>query len=416
MRSGPIRGRGRKEVETITINGTQARPYYLKYLNKKKVLRYIQNVEGQSRATISKALKISKPTVSNLVDELLKEGWVTERESTFASSSGGRKPYRIYFNRNAKYIVGVDIGGTSTDIAVTNLEGELVSLTQFATQPCLQNDLIQTLTAKILNMLERNGIPHDKIMAVGVGVPGITDVEEGVVFEAPSLGWKNYALREKLSRQLPFPVYVDNDVNVAVLGEQWKGVAKNKQNVILITLGTGVGCGIILNGQLFRGSSYAAGEIGYMITDKNKAEQAYDPIFSGYGFLESHVGGPSIVKKMMLKLPSTERSVNETEWTAKKVFQEAMKGNTVALEVVDEAISHIAFALVNVISLFNPECVVLGGGISKSGHWFLPKVRKVIEKHLPLQTEVLVTELEHVSLIGAASLCLREHESLFKLD
>lgn len=391
----------------ITHDNTQARPNYLKYLNKKKVLTYIRDSEGQSRASISKALNISKPTVSNIVEELLTEGWITERESAFASASGGRKPYHLYFNRNAKYIVGIDIGGTSTDVGIMNLEGELVSLKQLSTQEYVQDDFTSAISSEVSRLIQKCGLSHKHIMAVGVGVPGITDVRNGAVFDAPSLGWKNYPLRDRLSERLALPVYVDNDVNVAVLGEQWKGAAKSKQNVILITLGTGVGCGIILNGRLYRGSSFAAGEIGYMITDKKRAE-AYDPVFSGYGFLESHVGGPSIVKKMADTQPERR------QWTAKDTFQAAMQGDELALNAVDEAVSHIAVALVNVIALFNPECVVLGGGISKSGAWFLPKIRGFIEKHLPFVTDVYVTHLEHVSLIGAAALCLREHDSPLK--
>lgn len=384
-------------------------------MNKKKILQYIKSVEGQSRAAISKALKISKPTVSSLVDELLQEGWITERESPFAGASGGRKPFLLYFNRHAQYIIGVDIGGTSTDIAVMNIAGDILAIKQLSTQTYLKSDVTQYLTDEIHMLLQNPGVEVDQVMAVGVGVPGITDVKRGIVFEAPSLGWKDYALRDLLSEKLSLPVYVDNDVNIAVLGEQWKGVAKDKKNVILITLGTGVGCGIILNGQLYRGSSYAAGEIGYMVTDKNRAEQSFEPTISGYGFLESHVGGPAIVQSFKAQLPEHSPLI-QNDWTAKQVFRAAREGNPLALNVVDEAISHVAYALVNVISLFNPECVVLGGGISNSGRWFLPKIRQVIERQLPHQTEVLITELEHVALIGAASLCLREHESLLKRD
>lgn len=400
-----------REVSIITTDRPQARPNYLKYLNKKKVLQHIRDVENQSRATISKQLNISKPTVSTIVEELLKEGWITEEESPVASASGGRKPYRIHFNRNAKYFIGVDIGGTSTDIALMNLEGEIVSRKQFNTQLRLRNNFVETLVSEIINLQKHNGLQNNRIMAVGIGVPGVTDVKRGLIVEAPSLGWENFPIKDKISQLLPFPIYVDNDVNIAVLGEQWKGVAKNKQNVILITLGTGVGCGIILNGQIYRGSSYAAGEVGYIITDRLKAEQGYDRVFSGYGFLESHVGGPAIVKKILEKRPNVPY-----QWTAKKVFQEAINGDPLALGVVNEAISHISYALVNVVALFNPECVVLGGGISKSSHWFLPKIRQILSEHLPSQTELLATELEHVSLMGAASLCLREHDSLLKAD
>ncbi|MFK4996904.1 ROK family protein [Bacillus sp. N9] len=135
-----------------------------------------------------------------------------------------------------------------------------------------------------MTLIINSGLEVEQIFGVGVGVPGITSVDDGIVFDAPSLGWKQYPLKQKLEKKLPFPVYIDNDVNVAVLGEKWKGAAKTKENMLLITLGTGVGCGMIINGRLYRGSTFAAGEIGYLVTDKNAAEGEYESIFSGYGF------------------------------------------------------------------------------------------------------------------------------------
>jgi glucokinase len=237
------------------------------------------------------------------------------------------------------------------------------------------------------------------------------------VLEAPSLGWVNFELRQELETQLDLPVYIDNDVNIAVLGEQWKGKAKDAEHVILITLGTGVGCGIIVNGQLYRGATFAAGEIGYMVTDKNEANEEYDHIFQGYGFLDSHVGGPSIVKRMQRKfneVGNKDHPLNNKKLSAKLIFQYAKENDSAALQVIDETIDHIGFALVNVICIFNPQCVILGGGISKSGDWFLPKLQKVIEKQLPLKTDIFITKLDRLSLLGAGALCLREHESLLK--
>src|SRR5699024_7270913 len=158
-------------------------------------------------------------------------------------------------------------------------------------------------------------------------------------------------LQEEIKKLLPLPIYIDNDVNVAALGEQWKGAGKNKNNILQITLGTGVGCGIIINGQLYRGSSYAAGEIGYMVTDKNVAENSYDSIFKGYGFLDSHVGGPSITNRMLKKLNKDEKNAND--WSAKKIFKLADEGNQLAQEVIQDALSHLSYGLINVITIVN---------------------------------------------------------------
>lgn len=383
----------------------------MKYINKKNVLHYIQNNEGHSRTNIATALSMSKPTISKLVDELISEGWVTEQESDQSSSLGGRRPYLLCFNSNAKYIFGVDIGGTTVEIALMNLNGQIMHKTSFPSQENL-NNLVVKIEKMINKMLYTHNIELDKILGMGIGVPGITDVNHGVVFDAPSLGWKQYPLQSKMEKLFPFPVYIDNDVNVAVLGEQWKGAGKNKTNILQITLGTGIGCGMIINGQLYRGSSFAAGEIGYMITDKNVAEKSYDTIFSGYGFLDSHVGGPSITKRMLKKLNKSDQYAKD--WSAKRIFKLAEEGDKLCQEVIQDALSHLTFGLINLITIVNPECVILGGGISRSLHRYLDQIKEKIEKHLPVKTEVTITQLENVALKGAGYLFLSEHDSILK--
>ncbi|KIL45790.1 ROK family transcriptional regulator [Jeotgalibacillus soli] len=399
----------------MTQNKTST-PNYLKYLNKKKVLRYIQQNKNVSRADVASALLISKPTVSSVVEELIAEGWVEERESDTANSAGGRKPIQLSFNANKQYIAAVDIGGTHVELGILNMNGELLIRDRFETQLSSET-LVDQICVRIQKIISKVYLTLENLMAIGVGAPGITDTRQGIVLEAPSLGWMNYPLKEEIEKSLNIPVYIDNDVNVSVLGEQWKGKAKEADNIILISLGTGVGCGIIVNGQLYRGSSFAAGEIGYMVTDKNEAKQGYNEIFEGYGFLDSHVGGPSIVQRMKTKLVTgkdNQNLRNHQELTAKHIFQLAKENNPAASEVIEETLDHIAFALVNVICIFNPQYVILGGGISKSGNWFLPKVQEILAEQLPFTTNISITELDGLSLIGAAALCLQEHDSILK--
>ncbi|WP_194842149.1 ROK family transcriptional regulator [Gracilibacillus salitolerans] len=385
----------------------------LKQINKKRVLHYIKKNGGYSRSDIAKGLLISKPTVSNIVDELLEEGLVREKESERASSAGGRKPYQIYFNQDAFYIVGIDIGGTSIEIAVMNLIGFITDKTSFDTQRYVEHNLVNKIATTVTELLEKNRIDVEKVYGVGVGVPGITDVEKGIVIDAPSIGWKNTPLKEQLESLLPYPVYIDNDVNVAALGEQWKGTGNTNKNFLMITLGTGIGCGLIINGELYRGSSYAAGEIGYMITDKVAAEEKYDYAFHGYGFLDSHVGGPSITRRMLRHLQENNR--DKKDLSAKKIFLMASEGDEAAIKIVNESVSHLAYALVNVISIVNPGLIILGGGISKSMNSYLTSLETTIEKHLPVKTDIVITNVEDVSLIGAGYLLLREHESILKV-
>lgn len=396
----------------ITIKETQVRSNNIKEFNRRKIIHYIKDNPGISRADISKALSISKPTVSGVVDELLEDGWIREKESAKASSSGGRKPYSIYFNQEMYYLISVDIGGTSVEIAIMDLEGKIKSKLAFETQPFAGDQLIPEIADRIKQLIRDHNLENNQIFGVGVGVPGITDVGNGVVVDAPSVNWKNISLQSKLEEFLPFPIYIDNDVNVAALGELWKGAGKADRNLLIITLGTGIGCGLIINGQLYRGSSYSAGEIGYMVTDKKTAEKKYDYTFSGYGFLDNHVGGPSIARRMVSK--SNESQGERGEWTAKKVFEMAGSKDEKAVEIINETLSHIAFALINVISIINPERIVLAGGISQSMNQYLPYLSSTIEKHVPVETELEITTVADVSLLGAGYLLLKEHESILK--
>ncbi|WP_067727644.1 ROK family transcriptional regulator [Oceanobacillus damuensis] len=384
-----------------------------KHMNKRKVLQYIQNKQGHSRSDIAKALKISKPTVSNIVDELLEEGWIREKESEKASSSGGRKPFRISFNENASYIVGIDIGGTSVEIAVLNLSGTIINKIAFDTQKHISENFVHTIADHVNNLLRECGFEIEHVLGVGIGVPGITDVENGIVVDAPTLNWKHTPLKSQLESLLKCPVYIDNDVNVAALGEWWKGAGETNNNILMITLGTGIGCGLIINGDLYRGASYAAGEIGYMVTDKDAAHKKYDQTFAGYGFLDNHVGGPSITKRMLHYLG--EKNNDSENWSAERIFQMAIAGDEIALKVINEFLSHLSYALINVISIINPQQVVLGGGISKSMDSFLPYLSATMKKHLPIQTEVSITTVEDVSLVGAGYLLLKEHDSILKV-
>ena len=396
------------------IESIQANPQYIKYLNKRKILHFLKENDGKSRSEIAKSLKISKPTVSKLVDELLSEDWLRAEECSIINSSGGRKPLKIHFNRNASYLIGIDIGGTTVELAVFNLVGEIKSKKSFDTQKSiLDGNFIQVISKYIEELITKSGLQEENILGVGIGVPGMTDVDRGVVLDAPSLGWKDFPLKQKLETFLSFPVYIDNDVNFSVLGEQWKGAGKNKDNILKITLGTGIGCGMIINGQLYRGSSFAAGEIGYMITEKSAAQKHYASIFSGYGFLDNHVGGPSITNRMLKHL--RQDAEVKGEWSAKRIMTLAKNGDDVALEIVRDAFSHLTFALINVIAIVNPECIVLGGGLSKSMDFLLPEIVRDIEKHLPVKTEISITKLENISLLGAAFLLLKEHESILKV-
>lgn len=240
------------------------------------------------------------------------------------------------------------------------------------------------------------------ILGLGVGVPGITNVEEGLVIEAPALEWEHFPVREKLQETFDFPIYVDNDVNSVVLGEHWKGAANDKTNLIYIAIGTGIGSGIIINGELYRGSNYSAGEMGYIVTDRENVEK-YKPVYEGYGYLEGVASGSSISHRLSSRLG---RAV-----TAKEAFELYAENDADAVSVIDFAIDNLGIGIANYVSLFDPEVVILGGGVSKSFQLVSEQLIDIIRQHTPQRCEVVQTTLgEEAGIIGAVALFLEEHD------
>ncbi|MEH7113367.1 ROK family transcriptional regulator [Neobacillus niacini] len=386
--------------------------------NKKMVLQCIKNYQPISRAEIAEKLHFSKPTVSLMIDELVRENWVYEKGIGESSSQGGRRPIHLYFNEKAAYVIGVDIGGTKVKIAISNLGGKIICASSFNTRKQLENGLLKQIQKEILEMIQRNQLDKSLILGMGVGVPGITETKTGVVVEAPSLKWVRYPFLTEAERFFSFPVYVDNDVNIAVLGEQWLGRAKNKENVLFISVGTGIGSGIIIHNQLYRGSSYASGELGYMVTDKNDMKNEFKPIFHRYGYLESVAGGKAIGKKFTELVQQDKghplyTEAAETELTGEQAFLLAKAGDLTALTVVSDAIEHLAYGIINAATLLNPEVVILDGGVMKSADFILPRLKKIVHQYLPSSVDIFQSQLgENAGVLGAVSLFLREYDSI----
>ncbi|SEH43044.1 glucokinase [Halobacillus karajensis] len=380
---------------------------YIKNMNKKLVLKCIRDHEPISRSEISKRIHMSKPSVSLLVENLIQEGWVLETGTGESTISGGRKPVQLVFNPKSFYVIGVDIGGTKVSSGITCLNGHIYAYREFATKDYLEKDILERLYEDVNRMVEELHLTDHDIMGMGIGVPGVTNVKEGIVVDAPSMKWRNFPIRERVSQNFSFPVFVENDVNTSVLGEQWLGAGKSLENIIYIAVGTGIGSGMILNGKLFRGSSYSAGEMGYLVTDARKAKD-YQPTIEGYGFLESIASGTSIGKRLS--------SLKSEHVTAKEAFELRRQGDKDAIEIVDSAIEHLGFGIANYISLFDPELVIIGGGVSGSFEEYEQTISKIIDEFTPKSCQVVPSTFgREAGVVGAVALFLKENESVIQI-
>ncbi|MBA9025587.1 MULTISPECIES: ROK family transcriptional regulator [Bacillaceae] len=396
-------------------------PSHLKFVNKKRIIQCIKGCSPISRAEIASMLGLSKPTVSQLVDELIYESWVVEKGIGESSAQGGRRPIQLFFNERKAFIIGADIGGTKVKIVLCDLNGNILAETSFSTTAYLQTGLLKQMAIETDRLLAKNQIAKERILGMGVGIPGITETKSGLVMEAPSLGWIQYPFIAEAKRYFDFPIYIDNDVNVAALGEQWLGNAKNKRNVLFIAVGTGIGSGIILNNQLFRGASSAAGEMGYMVTNKEDMKREFKPIFHRYGYLESVAGGKSIGAQFTKAVQANpEHALYElarsSELAGEEAFLFAKKGDVAAIAIINEAIEHLAYAIVNATSLLNPEIVILGGGVLNSAAYIVPRIQEIVDHYLPSLVELTTSKLgENAGVLGAVSLFLREYESILNV-
>lgn len=275
-----------------------------------------------------------------------------------------------------KYGFGVDVGGTSVKMGFFETDGKLLDKWEIRTNTNDKGkEILPDIARAIDNKLAQEGINKNDVEGVGIGVPGPVRTD-GVVNICVNLGWGVINVAEELSGMTGLKVKVGNDANVAALGEMWQGGAKGSSDVILVTLGTGVGGGIIVDGKIVAGFDGAGGEIGHITVNNDEIE----PCNCGqYGCLEQYTSATGIVRMAKRKLAKTADDTKLRSYTrlsAKDVFDEAKKGDEVALGLVDDLGEILGSALSNMACVVNPEVIVIGGGVSKAGQILIDTIQK----------------------------------------
>jgi glucokinase len=301
--------------------------------------------------------------------------------------------------------IGVDIGGSHISAALVNSNGKVITkkVISFLLPPDGKKGLFiieQLIHEVVYARLAR----LDSIIGVGVSCPGSIDFQQGVVIaDSPNLiGWKGTRIRQALETTFKIPVVIDNDANLAVWGEKYWGAGKNSRNLICLTLGTGVGGGIIINNKIYRGSHFYAGEIGHM---KIKPD---GPLCScgSRGCLEALVGAGAIVREFIK--PKTTSTIS-SQITAKTVFDAARRGNKTARKVVYQTVCYLGYAIASLVNIFDPEIIVLGGGVAQAGNILFQPIREMVNANImphPLRDVRIVTAKlgENAGLLGAVAL------------
>lgn len=317
-------------------------------------------------------------------------------------------------------ILGIDLGGTTAKFAILTLDGEIQQKWSIKTNVLDDGiHIVNDIIASIKHRMDLYQMAKDDFIGIGMGSPGVIDREKGTVIGAYNLNWATLQpVKEKIEKELGIPFTIDNDANCAALGERWKGAGENNPDVTFITLGTGVGGGIISEGNLLHGVAGAAGEIGHITVDPNGFEctcgkrGCLETVASATGVvrvarqMSEEFAGDSVIKSMI---------DDGQDVTSKDIFDAAKEGDHFSLLVVDKVCFYLGLATGNIGNMLNPSDIVIGGGVSAAGDFLLDRVQNYFNQFTFPQihetTHLKLAQLGNdAGVIGAASLALQFQE------
>ncbi|WP_258171177.1 ROK family protein [Paenibacillus sp. R14(2021)] len=317
----------------------------------------------------------------------------------------------MHKGEEAGLTAGIDVGGTKTLICIAGASGQIRLKKKVATQREADPDrFFNWLFDELNDLLSEDGSDIERLTGIGIGFPGVISKDAGVLSGAPAFGWPAVDIRPVIAHYYKGPVYLDNDVNLAALGELWQGSARGMKHVALVTVGTGIGSALILNGELYAGADGASGEIGNWIVDADAETDGMENDGEAFGPFEKAASGTGIGEAARKYFRVTDRSSKVLDLAggqadgidARHVLQAAAEGDESALSIMERPLSCMAVVIANMVSLLNPEVVVLGGGVVDSGDYYIHQVRERAAKLTPNPIRIVRAELgNEAGAIGA---------------
>lgn len=387
----------------------------MKSMNRSLILNIIREKGPISRAEIAKLTKLTPPTVSNLVKELLQAEIVIEQR--LGESSGGRKPTMLTLNSEMFHVIGLDIGSHDLKIILTTITGKIFKKRVVPIPEEITNDLLlQLMVESIRSLTDADDIDDSKIIGIGVGMHGIVDVEKGISVLAPNLNLKNIPIKAVLEKEFNMIVKVENDARAMGLGELWFGHGAGVNSFVSINIGRGIGAGIVMNGKLYHGSHCISGEIGHMVIDLNGPKCTC----GNYGCLQTFASGPSIVENVKKELRLGHGSLleersgqNFEKITGEMVYEAALQKDSLSINALNQAGRYLGVGITNLIHIINPERIILGGGVTNAKEFIFESILKTVRQRaltdLAKQTEIIVSNFgDDATAMGAVALILVE--------
>jgi predicted NBD/HSP70 family sugar kinase len=383
-------------------------------LYRKKIVKHLYFSNMLSCADLSDKINKSLPVTTKMLGKLIEEGWVTE--TGFAASTGGRRAVMYALKPDVLYVVSVAMDQLITRIAILNMQNNQVTATEIFELPLPRNpQALATLTEKIDEVISRSGISKNNIAGVGIGMPGFVDAIQGLnyTFLEPEQG----TLTQYISSKIKLPVFIDNDSRLIALAELMFGSARGKKNAMVINVGWGVGLGMILNGELFRGHNGFAGEFSHIPLFLNNKLCSCGKS----GCLETETSLLVVIEKANKGLKEgkisllKELSVEHAEQAFQEIIRAASKGDKFAVELLSQSGYNIGRGVAILIHLLNPELVILSGRGSSAGKIWQAPIQQALNEHciprLASNTEIEISSLGHqAEITGAAALVMENFE------
>jgi len=394
---------------------------YINKLNTVRILSLIRSGERISRAEITKASGLSAPTVSRIVEHLIADGLV--RETGAGKSSGGRRPTLLEFSGHDNCIIGIDLGTTNILGVLADLNADIIYEVKQPTQVEEGFQRIMERTSGVITELQNHLNSRTKrICGIGMAVAGLINREKKIVEFSPDFHWHEVDVIGELSKRHDLPIVFDNVTRVMALGELWYGIGRQLKNFICINVGYGIGAGIIIGGKPFYGPTGMSGEFGHTTLEKDSDIQCD---CGNYGCLEALASGNAIARFGRQRLEDNGQGIlagmcrnDPSSVTAEMVAAAAKQGDAQAWSVFERAAEYLGIGIANLINIFNPEAVVIGGGVAQAGDILFDKVRKTVGarslKKISKDVQIVpATFGMKASVMGAVSLIAND---VFNLD
>jgi len=381
-------------------------------INQSLLLNLIQSGGPISRADLARRSGLSPATVTGIISHLLSERLVQEK--AVGDSRGGRPPIMLTLNPDAGYVVGVKLTEDNVITALTDLNAQVrqrltISLTVAHAPETVADAVADTVT----QLMRAFGVNRSRLRGVGVGLAGIVDAPAGTLRYSPIFDWRDIPLRQMLHKRLRAPIFLDNDVNTLTLFEKWFGAGREVDDFLVVTVGRGIGMGIVVRGQVYRGARGGGGEFGHFVIDP--AGRVCD--CGKRGCLEAFASDPAILQNAAAAITSGQLTgVSRRSLTIAKLLSEAQAGNVVSRQIFAEAGWRLGTGIAGLINIFNPRLILISGEGVRNGEWMFDPMRQAIQamavKELLSDTDIRIEPLgDDAWARGAASLVLHE---LFK--